>query len=195
MQMVKSKNVLQDNTDTHGLLLWCRLLLRSGLLLGGCLLLGSRLLLRCDLLGLGGSLFEISAELVGALDLGEDSIGDGLLQGVQEHGVEPLLVGREVGLHVLLDGDGGGTVAVLEGRDGLDDFCFVRHGDDWIGGVGKLLQLSKEDGWLRTNRSEVSKEMACREVIGSSVPTVTNDIRWRRCKFPAAVAYNANQTA
>ena len=132
-----------DCRQTHGLLLGRRLLLRSGLLLGRRLLLGRglllgcRLLLRCDLFGLGGGLLVIGAELVGALDLGKNAIGHGLLQGVQEHGVEPLLVGGEVGLHVLFDGDGRGTVAVLEGLDGLDDISFVRHGDDgWsVGGV------------------------------------------------------------
>jgi hypothetical protein len=33
---------------------------------------------------------------------------------------------------VLLDGDGGGASAVLELRDGGDDSCFVRHGDDLV---------------------------------------------------------------
>ena len=38
---------------------------------------------------------------------------------------------------MLFDGDGRGTVAVLEGLDGLDDISFVRHGDDgWsVGGI------------------------------------------------------------
>ena len=154
--------------DTHGLLLGCRLLLRSGLLLGrrlllGCrLLLGSRLLLWCDLLGLGGGLFEISAELVGALDLGKVAIRHGLLQGVQEHGVEPLLVGGEAGLHVLLDGDGGRAVAVLEGSDGLDDLCFVRHGDDWVVDVGVVGTVVNMDGSLPMQtqtvvRNEITK--------------------------------------
>jgi hypothetical protein len=33
---------------------------------------------------------------------------------------------------VLLDGDGGGSRAVLELRDGGDDSCFVRHVGDGV---------------------------------------------------------------
>ena len=107
-----------------------------GFLLRGGLLLGRGLLLRSlRLLGLqsgGGLLFVVGAELVGGLGLREIAIGHGLLQRVQEHAVQPFLVLREVGLHVLLDGDGGGAGTVLELRDGGDDSCFVRHGDDCL---------------------------------------------------------------
>jgi len=114
----------------RGLLLGSRFLLRRSLLLGSRLLL-RRGLLRRRLLGLGGGsglLLVVGTDLVGGLDLDEVSLGNHLLQGAQEGSVEPLLVGREIGLHVLLDGDRGGAGAVLELRDGGDDSCFVRHG-------------------------------------------------------------------
>ena len=112
---------------TYSLLLGCTLLLlRSRLLFWHGLFLRSGLLR--SLLGLergSGLLLVLGAELVGGLDLGEIAVGNGLLQGVQEHTVHPLFVGGEVGLHVLLDGDGGGSGAVLELRDGGEDSCFV----------------------------------------------------------------------
>ena len=106
---------------THSLLLGC------GLLLGSSLLLRSGLLLGCSLL-LSGSLGSCT-KLVGGLYLDEFTRGNTVLQGLQEDTVEPLLVAH-VGLHMLLDGNGGGTGAVLELRDGFDDSCFVRHGCD-----------------------------------------------------------------
>ena len=57
------------------------------------------------------------------------SVGHHHFQSAQVGGVLPLLVLGKVRLHVLLDGDGGGSSAVLELRDGGDDSCFVRHGD------------------------------------------------------------------
>jgi len=86
-----------------------------------------------SLLGLqggGGLLPVLGAELVRSLGLEEVAVDHGLLQGVQEDAVHPLLVSGEVGLHVLLDGNGGGAGAVLELRDGCEDSCFVRHGVD-----------------------------------------------------------------
>ena len=97
----------------RSLLLWCSLLLRRSLLGLGCLL---------------GLILVGSAELVRSLGLDKFTIGHGLLQGFQIHAIHPLLIGWEVGLHVLLDGDGGGAGAVLELGDGFDDSCFVRHG-------------------------------------------------------------------
>ena len=107
----------ERNASTHSLFLRRSLLLRS------CLFLRCGLLLR-GLLGLGsgsGLLLVVGGELIGRLDLGEVAVGHGLLQGTQERGIHPLLIGREIGLHVLLDGDGGGAGAVLEFRDGGDD--------------------------------------------------------------------------
>ena len=96
------------------------LLLRSGLLLGLSLLLGSsRLTLLCGG-GLGGG-----AELEGSLVLGKFTIGNSLVQGFQVHAVHPLLILGKVGLHVLLDGNGGGSGTVLKCRDGVEDSCFV----------------------------------------------------------------------
>ena len=113
---------------TYGLLL-------GGSLLFGCSLLGSGLLLR-GLLGLAGSLgllLERRTQLVRSLDLDEVSGLNTVLEGLEKSGVHPLLVGGHVGLHVLLDGDGGGAGAVLELRDGFDDSCFVRHG--WFSAI------------------------------------------------------------
>ena len=107
------------------------LLLGRSLLLGSRLLLGRGLLLRSGLLlGLGG--LRLGAELIRSLVLGELAVGHGLLQGLEVHGVHPLLVLGKIGLHVLLDGDGGGSRAVLELRDGGDDSCFVRHVGDGV---------------------------------------------------------------
>ena len=95
--------------------------------LGAAFFLGSGLFLG-SLLGLqgsGGLLLVLGAELVGGLHLGEVTISYGLLQGVEEDAVHPLLVSGQVGLHVLLDGDGGAAGAVLELRDGGEDSCFV----------------------------------------------------------------------
>ena len=118
-----------DKLLTHRLLLGGRLLLSGLLLLRRCLLLRRGLLL--GLLGLGGGsglLLVLGADLVRGLGLRQIAVGHGLLQGRQEGAVQPLLVLGEVGLHVLLDGDGGGAGAVLELRDGGDDSGFVRHG-------------------------------------------------------------------
>ena len=131
---------------THGLLLGGRLLL-GGLLLGRGLLLG--------LLGLGGSgglLLVFRAELVGGLDLGEIPVGDGLLEGVEEHAIQPLLVFGEVGLHVLLDGNRGRAGAVLQLRDGRDDAGLVRHGRC------DLLVLAEDGRRRRTAAEEMRNE-------------------------------------
>ena len=80
------------------------------------------LLLGC-LLRLGSSLGS-GAKLVRSLDLDKGSIGNTVLQRLQEDCICPLLI-THLSLHVLLDGDGGGTGAVLELRDGFDDSCFV----------------------------------------------------------------------
>ena len=80
-----------------------------------CLLLRCGLLLR-GLLGLGsgsGLLLLFGGELIGRLELGEVAVGNHLLQDTQERGIQPLLIGREIGLHVLLDGDGGEPVRSL----------------------------------------------------------------------------------
>ena len=103
-------------TNTHSLLLRCGLLLRSSLLLR------RGLLLRC-LLRLGSSLGG-RTKLVRSLDLDKGSIGNTVLQRLQKDCICPLLIAH-LGLHVLLDGDGGGSSAVLELRDGFDDSCFV----------------------------------------------------------------------
>jgi len=119
-----------------GLLLGCGLLLlRRSLLLGGLLLLGgSLLLLRSSLLlGLGGGrqlLLVLGRELVRALDLDKITGSDHVLENLQEGAVGPGLAG--VGrLDVVLDGREGGTVTVLELRDGRDDTCFI-HGWKWV---------------------------------------------------------------
>ena len=97
-------------TSTYSLLLWCSLL-------GGGLFLGLGLLLE------GGTQF------VRSLDLHKVSGLNSVLERLEESGVHPLLIGGQVGLHVLFDGDGGRAGAVLELRDGFDDSCFVRHDD------------------------------------------------------------------
>jgi hypothetical protein len=136
------------------LLFGCRLLLRSSSLLGGGLLLrgssglllwGSLFLGGCGLLRsssfflwggllLRGSLWlgsdlllVLRGELEGALDLDEFTASNTRLEGLEEGGVEPLLVLGELGLHQLLDGNGGGTITVLELQDGGDDVFFVSH--------------------------------------------------------------------
>ena len=113
---------------THSLFLGCSLLLGCGLLLRSSLLLGSS---RLTLLG-GGSLGG-GAKLEGSLVLGKFTIGNSLVQGFQVHAVHPLLILGKVGLHVLLDSNGGGSGTVLEGGDGIEDSCFVRHDDSgWM---------------------------------------------------------------
>jgi hypothetical protein len=104
------------------LLLGGSLLLRGGLLLRGSSLFGGRSLL------LGSSNL---LELVASLDLGEFTLLNGTLEGVKEHSVDKLLVLGELFLNYLLDGDGGGTGAILEGFDGVEDGGFVRHVDGW----------------------------------------------------------------
>jgi hypothetical protein len=106
--------------QTYGLLLRSRLLL-------GCSLFGSSLLLG-SLLGLSGGLgllLEGRAQLVRSFDLDEISGRNSLLERLEESPIHPLLVGGHVGLHVLLDGNGGGAGPILELRDGFDDSCFV----------------------------------------------------------------------
>ena len=103
-------------TNTYSLLLGCGLLLRSSLFLR------RGLLLRC-LLRLGSRLGG-RAKLVRSLNLDEGSIGNTTLQCLQKDCICPLLI-THLGLHVLLDSLHGGTGAVLELRDGLDDSCFV----------------------------------------------------------------------
>ena len=108
IQMGKRNN--ETITSTHSFFLGCGLLLRSRLLLGRGLFLRSRLL------GLGccsGLFLVVSAELVRALDLREIPVRHGLLQCAQEHAIQPLINGRKIALHVLLDGNGGGAGAVL----------------------------------------------------------------------------------
>jgi hypothetical protein len=96
-------------------------LLDSGLLLGGSLGLGSGGSL------FGDSLFELGRELVRVLDLDKVSSGNTVLQGVEESGIEPLLVLGQMFLHVLLHSNHGGTSSVLELRDGSDNTFLVRH--------------------------------------------------------------------
>ena len=129
---------------THGLLLGRRLLL-GGLLLGRGLLLGL-----LWLGGGGGLLLVFRAELVGALDLDEIPVSDGLLEGIEEHAVQPLLVLGQVGLHVLLDGDGRRAGAVLQLRDGREYPGLVRHGSDAL----RFARRGTADGG-----GQVAKEM------------------------------------
>jgi len=102
---------MRSNSRTSSwaqLLLGCGLLFRSGLLLRrGLILRSSSLLLGSSLLGLGGLLLVVGADFVGVLYLHKNAIGNHLLQGTQEHGIQPLLIGGESGLHGLLDGNGG----------------------------------------------------------------------------------------
>jgi len=112
------------NIKTYSLLLGCSLLLGSGLLLGCCLL-------GCCLLAY--LLLVFGTELVRALDLDKVTVSYGILQGCQESFVQPFLILGKVGLHVLLDSNGGGSGTVLEGGDGFEDSCFVRHDDSgWM---------------------------------------------------------------
>ena len=108
------------NIKTYSLLLGCSLLLRSGLLLSCCLL-------GCCLLAY--LLLVFGTKLVRALDLDEVTVSYGILQGCQESFVQPFLILGKVGLHVLLDSNGGGSSTVLEGGNGFEDSCFVRHDD------------------------------------------------------------------
>ena len=107
IQMGKRNN--ETITSTHSFFLGRSLPLRS-------FLLGRGLFLRSRLLGFGcgsGLFLVVGAELVRALDLREIAVRHGLLQRAQEHAIQPLLIGRKIALHVLLDGNGGGAGAVL----------------------------------------------------------------------------------
>jgi hypothetical protein len=53
-------------------------------------------------LGLEAFLLVVGTDFVGVFDLHNNAIGNHLLQDTQEHGIPPLLIGGESGLHVLL---------------------------------------------------------------------------------------------
>merc|ERR1712060_649214 len=121
-------------------LLWLLrdLLLGDGLLLGRGLLLDDGLLLHDLLLWRGLQ----ASELVGRLDLDELSALDEPLEGLGEGGAEGLgqLV---VGLHVLLDRNGGRARAVLQRHDGFFNHDLV----GWVGRRGGLLRLLRGCSW------------------------------------------------
>ena len=56
---------------------------------------------------------------------------------------------------MLFDGDGRGTVAVLEGLDGLDDISFVRHGDGWS--VGGVKSVNDEIGSVGCRNKQIER--------------------------------------
>merc|ERR1712048_1238147 len=116
------------------------LLLLDDLLLRGGLLLWRGLLWLLDDLLLWRGLQ--ASELVGRLDLDELSALDAPLEGLGEGGAEGL--GQLVlGLHVLLDRNGGRARAVLQRNDGFFNHDLV----GWVGRRGGLLRLLRGCSW------------------------------------------------